>query len=120
MLLLATRETYYKRTIHAGEEFECLDRHAKTLKALRHCVDAPPKVPQPTANLSTKEVPPMVVRNDGVLDLDAAPVKPMTTEDAKAIVPQRRGYNRRDMRPGETGASMPAEPGTAADNPEAG
>lgn len=107
MRLLATRETYYKRTIHAGDEFEALDRHAKTLKALRHCVDAPIKPAAQAVDLAATETPAMT-------DLLATPVKPMTTEDAKAIVPARRGYSRRDLRAGEVGA-VTIEPAAAGD-----
>ena len=78
MRLLATRETYYTRTIRAGEIFEALDHHARLLKTLKHCVDAP---------------------------VEAAPVKPMDTGNSDAIVPPRRrgrppgsrNYDRRDM-----------------------
>lgn len=107
MRLLATRETYYKRTIHAGDEFDASDRHARTLKALRHCVDAPIK---PAAQAGD----PATMETSAMTDLLATPVKPMTTEDAKAIVPVRRGYNRRDLRAGEAGA-VTTDPAAAVD-----
>ena len=83
MKLLATRETYYTRTIRAGEVFEAQEHHARLLKTLKHCVDAPADV----------------------APVEAAPVVPMDTGNSDAIVPPRRrgrppgsrNYDRRDM-----------------------
>lgn len=98
MRLQAKRELYYTRTIRAGEIFEAKDNHAKTLKALRKAVDAPPE------------------------PVSVDPVKPMDTGDAGALVPPRRGrYTTRVMRaedePTSAAEVVRVEPGTASSDP---
>ena len=70
MKLIANRNLEYGgRSLRAGESFEASERHGKVLKAAHRASDAPPPIA-------------------------AAPVKPMDTGDAEAIVPVRRGPGR--------------------------